>query len=281
MDFSKKPLTVIYIDKNKALFYFENTKITLQLDFPPNVISDLDLLSKERLEELIDTFINSNNLKDSKFEAVLVFSPVSAFEKDFLDDIPKDKEVEIKKFIDLVPFEEVQSKEYKLGKKTKVVAINKTLYDSIINIFKKRNIFVSSVLPFSVLQEISTELTHSVNLSFIAAKSDSYKQYSFIINNEDNSGNDKQKIGFIQKKNIRIYVLAGVFLILLLVLIVLVITTLLPANNPQKNQIVLPTFTPTPTVEEIIPTVSPSESIEASISATITPTITVISEPSL
>ena len=281
MDFSKKPLTVIYIDKNKALFYFENTKITLQLDFPPNVISDLDLLSKERLEELIDTFINSNNLKDSKFEAVLVFSPVSAFEKDFLGDLPKDKEVEIKKFIDLVPFEEVQSKEYKLGKKTKVVAINKTLYDSIINIFKKRNIFVSSVLPFSVLQEISTELTHSVSLGFIAAKSDSYKQYSLINGNEDNPGNDKQKIGFIQKKNIRIYVLAGVFLILLLVLIVLVITTLLPANNPQKNQIVLPTFTPTPTVEEIIPTVSPSESIEASISATITPTITVISEPSL
>src|SRR3989344_820619 len=108
MDFSRKPLTVIYIDKNKALFYFENTKITLQLDFPQSVISDLDLLSKERLEELIDTFINSNNLKDSKFEAVLAFSPVSAFEKDFLGDLPKDKEVEIKKFIDLVPFEEVQ-----------------------------------------------------------------------------------------------------------------------------------------------------------------------------
>lgn len=281
MDFTKKPIVVIYIDKNKILFYFENTKQTLQLDIPVSVISDLDLMDKEQLEQLIDKFIQSNNLKALRYDAIVVFSPTSAFEKDFAESLPKEKEAEIQKFIDIVPFEEVLSKTYILSKKIKVVAINKTLFEAVLNILKQKNIYIFSIVPFSVLQEMNTELSHNVNLAFIAAKANSFNQYSLISGSEDISDKNTKKTSIFKKQNIRIYVLIGIFLILFLVLIVLIITTLLPAGEPQKNQIVVPTFTPTPTVQEIIQTASPSGNIQSSESATIIPSIPVVSEPSL
>ncbi|OGH06745.1 MAG: hypothetical protein A2171_01785 [Candidatus Levybacteria bacterium RBG_13_35_9] len=282
MDFTKRPIVVIYIDKNKALFYFENTKQTLQLDIPQSVISDLDLLSKEQLEQVINSFFQSNNLKEVKLDAIIVFSQTSAFEKDLAQELPQDKrETEIQKFIDIVPFEDVLSKTYVLNKKTKVVAINKSLFEAMLSIFKQKNIFIFSIVPFSVLQELNSELLHSVNLTYIASKANSFNQYSLISEGEEVSEGSTKKTSFIQKQNIRIYVLIGIFLTLLLVLVVLVITTFFPAGKPQKSQIILPTITPTktPTVEEIFPTASPSGNIQSSESASTTPSIPVVSEP--
>lgn len=282
MDFTKKPIVVIYIDKNKALFYFEKTKQILQLDIPPGIVSDLELVNKDQLEELIDGFIQSNNLKDRKLDAIVVLSKASSFEKDFTQGLPKEKEAEIQRFIDIVPLEEVLSKTYVLNKKIKVVAINKALFEAIINIFKKKNIFIFSIVPFSVLQELNSELLQSVNLAFIASKANSFNQYSLISESEEISGEDTKKTNFIQKQNIRIYILLSVFLILLLVLVVLVITTFFPSGNPAKNQTALPTLAPVPTlaVQEDLQNLStPSADLEASVSATITPSITVVSEP--
>jgi len=280
MDFAKKPIVVIYIDNNKILFYFENTKQTLQLDIPPNVISNLDLISKEQLGLLIDKFIQTNNLKHLKLDAIIVFSQNSAFEKDFPQGLPKDKEADVQKFIDIVPFEDVLSKNYVFNKKIKVVAINRALFEAVLNIFKQENINIFSIVPFSVLQELNTELSQSIDLAFIAAKANSFTQYSLISENEKTFGEDTKKTGFMQKQNIRVYVLTGIFLILLLVLVVLVITTLFPAGSPQDSQVAVPTSIPTPTIREVVqPTIAP-ETQEASVSATITPGTPVASESS-
>lgn len=272
MAFAKKQTAVVYIDTDKALFYTGKTVDIFRLDFPSNVISDLDLVSEEKLTELIDSFCKTNNLEGTKYETTLVFSTGSVFEKDFADE-NKEENTQMQQFIDIVPFEDVLSKTYKLDKKTKVVVINKTLYEALKNALEKKNFSISSVLPYSVLQEINTELANSVNLAFIAGKIDSYKQYN-LNDSENNNSNNKIKTNDSKKQNKRVYILIGIFILLLILLGVLVISTLSPQQSSKKGTVVLPTLTPRPSIQkENTASASPSANISATGSPTVIPTV--------
>lgn len=272
MSFAKKQIAVVYIDVNKALFYIGYSGAILQLDFPSNVISDLDIVSKEKFEELLGTFIDSNNLKGLGIESILVFSKSSAFEKDFPEDT-KGKEEEIQKFIDIIPFEDVLSKTYKFNKKTKVVAINKILYEAIKDAFEKKKISISLTLPFSILQELNVELENKVDLAFIAEKADSLKQYNLASDYENNAQDGQEKKSGSKKQNLRLYIFIGIFVILLVVLIVLIIST--SSSKPStKRGAALPSISPIPTIQkESVQSASPAGVFSASASPTIEPSI--------
>lgn len=272
MAFVKKQTAVVYIDTNNASFYTGKSGDIFRLDFPSNVISDLDLVSEEKLTQLIDSFCKTNNLEGTKFETILVFSAGSVFEKDFADE-NKEENTQIQQFIDIVPFEDVLSKTYKLNKKTKVVVVNKVLYEALKSALEKKNFSISLVLPYSVLQEVNTELTNSVNLAFIAGKMDSYKQFN-LIDYENNKLNDKIKTGDFKKQNKRVYVLIGIFLLLLIVLGALIISTLSLQPGPKKGVQGLPTLTPTPAIQkENTQLSSPAANLSATSSPTATPKI--------
>lgn len=272
MAFEKKQTAVVYVDTDKVFFYTGKTGDIFRLDFPSNVISDLDLVSEEKLIQLIDSFCKTNNLEGTKFETILVFSTGSIFEKDFTDEI-KEENTQIQQFIDIVPFEDVLSKTYKLNKKTKVVVVNKALFEALKNALEKKNFSISLVLPYSVLQEINTELTSSINLAFIASKIDSYKQYN-LNDYENKNPNNKIKASDSKNQNKRVYVLVGIFILLLIVLGFLIISTLSSESSPKKGAEVLPILTPIPKVQkENIELASPAASFSASSSPTVTPTI--------
>lgn len=272
MAFAKKQTAVVYIDTDKASFYTGKTGEIIKLDFPPNVISDLDLVSEEKLTELIDSFCKTNNLEGIKYETILVFSIGSVFEKDFTDE-NKEENTQIQQFIDIVPFEDILTKTYKLNKKTKVVVVNKVLYEALRRVLQKKNFSISLALPYSVLQEVNTELTNSVNLAFIAGKMDSYKQYN-LIDYENNNSSDKTKTSDSKKQNKRVYILVGIFIVLLIVLGAVIISTLSPQPGLKKRTQVLPTLTPTPTIQkENTKLASPAASFSASSSSTVIPTI--------
>lgn len=274
MAFTKKQTAVVYLDTNKAFFYIGTTGAVITLDFPPDVISDLDLVDGEKLEHLIDTFVKANNIGGEKFETHIVFSPSSTFDKDFTEESFKKDDTQLQKFIDIVPFEEVLSKIYKLGKKTKVVGINKSLYEIVKQALGKNNFSVSLVLPYSVLQEIYPELANSVNLAFIAGKIDSLKQYS-LSGPEVDLQKDKEKTVKSKTQNKRVYLLIGVFAILFIILIALVISTLSSKPTSKNEAIVLPTLTPKPTEQAVVtqPQLSPTASESATTSPTISPII--------
>ena len=260
MDFSEKQTIVCYIDKNKALFYQDVGGSMLQMNFPQNIISDQEFTDREKLEQLIESFLETNKL--GKGNVIFIYAPDVTIEKDFPDELAGDRNEEIQKFIDMIPFEEVLSKIYKLNKKTKVVAVNQEIYESIKNVFEKKNFLVLGIIPSVVLQEVVAELSTNIDLAFIANKIYSLKQYSMGSNGEFKNENIKEKPSLAKKQNIRIYVLI-VFAILLFILIILV-TNLLP-KNPSKNlPVVQPPISPTPSVPAVnpksIPVIQPSTS---------------------
>ena len=160
-----------------------------------------------------------------------------------------------------------------MGKKTKVVVVNKTLYEALKNALGKKNFSISLVLPYSLLQEINTELSSSVDLAFIAGKIDSYKQYN-LIDHENNNLNNKVKTSDSKKQNKRVFVLVGIFIVLLIVLGVLIISTLSSQPSPKKGAQLLPALIPTTAIKkENIDLASKSANISATGSPTIIPTV--------
>ena len=84
MDFAEKQTIVCYIDKNKALFYQDVDGSILKMDFPPDIISDQELTGIEKLEHLIESFLETN--KFGKGNIIFIYAPDIAIEKDFPDD---------------------------------------------------------------------------------------------------------------------------------------------------------------------------------------------------
>ena len=262
MDFSEKRTIVCYIDKNKALFYQDVDGSMLQMNFPPDIISDQELTGREKLEHLIESFLETNKLE--KGNIIFIYAPDIAIEKDFPDELAGNKNEEIQKFIDMIPFEEALSKIYELNKKTKVVAINQEIYESIKNTFEKKNFLVLGIIPSAVLQETVAELSMNIDLAFIANKIYSLRQYSMVSGGELSNQNTKEKSG-LRKQNIRMYVLIIVFVILLFILITLVITNLFPKNSSKNLPVFKPPLSPTPSVPVVNPKSTPA--IQPSISS--------------
>ena len=229
------------------------------MDFPPDTISDQELTGREKLEHLIESFLETNKLE--KGNIIFIYAPDIAIEKDFPDELAGSKNDEIQKFVDMIPFDEVLSKIYKLDKKTKVVAINQAVYESMKNIFAKKNFLVLGIIPSTVLQETVAELSTNIDLAFIANKIFSLKQYSIVNEGELINQNAKEKSG-LKKRNIRMYVLVIVFAILLFILIILVTAKLFPKNSSKDLPVFKPTLSPTPTASVInpksIPVLQPS-----------------------
>jgi hypothetical protein len=244
----KRHSAVVYVDNNKILFYVKDTKNNLQLDLPADVISDLEVVGRDNFDELIDTFFQTDSLKNIEFDVILVFSQEVTFEKDFADDATKVKYEEIQKFLDMVPFEDVLSNTYKINKKTKVVAVNKVLYDVLHVAFERNKAFIFLVVPMSVLAEINPESANNLDLSAIAARADSIKQYGLIDVNEDKLELEQKNLIGIKKKDIRLSALLGIFALLLVILLILIYTTFLSPPKTNKKPVVLPRTSITPAV---------------------------------
>lgn len=248
MDISNKQTIVCYIDTNKILFYLGSTGTIIQLEFPPDVLSYLDLMHEAKFEQLLDSFLEQNQLIGGG--VILVYSTTVTFEKDFEETQIVKEDTEIQKFIDIVPFEDVFSKTYKLNKKIKAVAVNNRVYESIRTVLERRNFIINSVIPISVLQETFSELAQNIDLGFILGKIDSIKQFSMI---NGTSGNNPalEKKPESKKQNKRLYVLGGIFGVLVLILIVMVINTLFSKPAPTNSKgVTAPPLSPKPTILE-------------------------------
>lgn len=250
----KRQLAVAYVEINKILFYVKDTKNNLQLDFPSDTVSDLEIINRNKFDQLLDSFFQTGNLKNIDFDIILVFSQATTFEKDFIDDTTKVKYEETQKFLEMVPFEEVLNNIYKINKKTKIVAVNKSFYDAFRAGFERNKARMVLVLPMSILAEVDAEFTSSVDLELICAKADSLKQYGLIEVSEGSLEREQKNSIGIKKKDIRLYILLGIFALLFIVLLILIYTTFLTSKVKTKKTVVLPKtqITPTATKENTL-----------------------------
>jgi len=260
----KRQLAVAYIDVNKIIFYVKDTRNNLQLDLPSDVVSDLEVVGRDKFDQLIDTFFQTDSLKNIEFDVILIFSQGTTFEKDFEDDATKVKYEEIQKFLDMVPFEDILSNTYKINKKTKSVAVNKVLYDILHQALERNKAYVIMVISVAVLVETNPEFANNLDLALIAARADSLKQYGLTDIVEGGIEREQKNSIGIRRKDVRLYVFLGIFALLFIILLMLIYTTFLSSPKPNKNPVVLPKASIIPTAtKETTPIASGSGEISS------------------
>jgi hypothetical protein len=268
---AKKESAIILVGSNKLLFYSKKANNTWQLNLPSEVISNLEVVSRERLEYFVDRLFQMPNLKGKEFEVTLIFSQNTTFEKELTSTNSKAEFEETQKFIDMVPFEDVLSNEYRVNKKTRVVAVNKVLYSVLKQVLEKNKSKISLVLPMTILAVTNSELTSRISFPYIESRLESFKQYSLLDLEESGLGGEVPNSIGIKKKDVRLYVLILVMIALFLILIFLFYTTFLAAPKHSKHVIPTPVKTPIEKSEENPTEISTDSAKIATPAAVLTP----------
>ncbi|QQG41727.1 MAG: hypothetical protein HYV90_00215 [Candidatus Woesebacteria bacterium] len=152
--------TIIFLERDK--FYLYNGGSVLSLNFPAQILPDLDVKNKDALFNLITTFIQNNKIEPSQL--FFVISEAVCFSKDFPVKDPTDVtgvQTSSQAFIDAVPFNSVLSKIYKTQTVYRVVATNQELVDVVVDAFVHRGFGLTAIVPANIYPEFGAlrELT--------------------------------------------------------------------------------------------------------------------------
>ncbi|HUD44120.1 MAG TPA: hypothetical protein VMR41_01115 [Patescibacteria group bacterium] len=149
---------VLYLTKSFFDFYAEGMANSLRLTFLPNVVDHLDVISSDNFLTQIEGFIKDNHLPAAN--VVIIVADDLLFCKEIPPNttINNGETAETKEFLDLVPFDSVLSKLYKLEKKQILVAMNADFFKKFQHGFKENGSRIESVIPQFLLG-------NSVNLS--------------------------------------------------------------------------------------------------------------------
>ena len=256
---AKGAFGIFYIDAGKAYFYTSSTGATLQVAIPADTMSYFDILSRDKLYQILQTLVTTNKIEP--VPVVMLVAPAATYEMAITSKITDEINTQTQQFLDSIPYEKVLSKSYKMQDGAKVFATNKDLYEAVKHGFEKLKFSISAVISLTVLQKMMPDLGTSLNLEVIAARIDAIKQYSFLGSSEINNiikpkDQEEQK----EKPNpMRFYALVGVFVVLLGVLGIMVFFTMQPSPKPvvqQKPPVAQPNPTATPTTAPVVTTQS-------------------------
>ncbi len=260
----KRMPAIAYIERNRLWYHPSSSTNIFQLDFPPEIVNDLEILNKDKFNELLKAFVGANKIEPANL--MILLSPDVTFEKDLPEGLPVEIEGETKNFLNFLPFDETYSKPIKLGKTVKVVAANKELCNIITNAFQELEFQVTSLIPFSVLHQTIPELSTNLDLAFILNHADSVRQYNLFGGIEiSNAGVQVSKNKTEAKDNKRLFAFVGIFVVLMLILGYVVYTN-----------VIAPPSTPIPTSATLYPTRAPTAGSQATTGnqTTVSPSIT-------
>lgn len=215
-----KNLSVVYLERDRLRFYSASLPVIPVLEFPPTAVSDLEVKKTEELRGLVKSFVEQNKLIPSPL--IIILSAASCFEKDFPDGNCDEKEPEIQKFIEAVPFDYVRAKTFRLGKVCKVIVANRDLYEVLEVAFGKLGFTLVAVASFTPLGlSLSKNGFDSLVGRQILQRVDWVKQNSFYTYQEaagEQGTTEKQA-----QERKRVYILLGVFGVLIIVMTVMIV----------------------------------------------------------
>lgn len=159
-----KTRAIIFIHKDKFEYYDEVQSKIFQFVFQPTVFQDLELVDSNQLNLQLKTFVTTNKLTPANI--LFVISDTIIFEKVFILTPATNKDLEIQKFLENIPFEHVSYKVIQNEKNYKVLAINKELYSSLQFSFESLAFKSLGVIPQSSLGDIY-KTTQNLNTDII------------------------------------------------------------------------------------------------------------------
>lgn len=166
---------VLYIKRSGINYYAADRPDILHLDFPATTIQDMEIINKDELIRLIQNFIVSNKIIPSR--AIIILSDTIFFQKDIPITKPEDLEIQIKLFLNNVPFEHVSFKTFDIEKAKRIIATNKDIYQYIKDFLEKNGFTISLVVaPLSLGKDVISETMTLDHAKTIIQKMDTIKQ---------------------------------------------------------------------------------------------------------
>ncbi len=153
MFLDSRPKSIIHLGKDALQIYIENFPRPLILKFDPSVIQNLEKIDKDWIRFKLGEILKTNQIES--LNAILVLSKDVLFVKAFELKDEKERQIELSKFIEELPFnkENASIKEYEQGNRCIAVATGKILYTSFISVLEELNIEVKAILPETVVGE--------------------------------------------------------------------------------------------------------------------------------
>jgi len=214
MDFSKKQIAIFYIEKDKGILYTTNSTMPFVVHFHKDVVNNLEVTDKSKLEQLFADYISKNELKP--MNVFVVLSRDITLEKE-LKNVPLSlQSAETEKFLDMVLFHQILAKTYNFSNKTIIVTTNKDFCVNIIGAFSENLFPVIGVIPLSVLEEKFPQLTGKFDEKFVFKKIENLKRYFLPLGLEQYEKIITNSIPSF--KNAQFIILLGVFVLLLVIL---------------------------------------------------------------
>jgi hypothetical protein len=151
---------VLFLVRDRLYLY--DGSAVLALEFPTNIVQDVDVKDRDGLFDLVTVFIRNNKLSPAQLYFVL--SESVCFSKDFTIGGSADTaitESDIKEFIDAIPFSSVVSKTYKIANTFRVVGSNQDLIDTVFNAFEAKGFGISALIPANIFPDfgVASDLT--------------------------------------------------------------------------------------------------------------------------
>ena len=269
-----KNKSIVFIQKDKLEYFDEIQSRIFQFVFQPTIIQDLEIVDASQLNTQLKSFIEINKLTVSNI--LFIVAEAIIFEKTFQVVPNVNKDLEIQKYLENIPFEHVSFKLIDGQKDYKVLAINKEFFAELKMVFESLGSKIVSVIPQSALAENyrNSQSFNSDMIKYILSHFDLLQKQGFIQTEsnlptptlgEEEIIVEKQAQTPINQNPINKYrlpVLLSVFVVLIGVLsyFVYIQYTQKSKASPVPSTIVTPSIeTPSPTIEESRPS-SPSAS---------------------
>lgn len=261
-----KNRALIFIHKDKFEYYDQVQSKIFQFVFQPTVFQDLELVDSEQLNLQLKTFITTNKLAPASI--LFIISDAIIFEKVFVLTPATNKDLEIQKFLENIPFEHVSYKVINSEKNYKVLAINKELYSSLQFSFESLAFKSLGVIPQSSLGDIykTTQNLNTDVIKNVMTRFDILQKETFIQEEAKQITQTSEEQNFTDPVNLakpakryRLPVLISVFVLLIGVLSFVVYkNTLTSKASPVPPTIVAPTTNIAPPAITETPVSSPS-----------------------
>ena len=204
---------ILWLDKTGLSLYLEN-KPFIRLNFTPDIVNNLEIVDKLKLENLLHNFISQNNFGSISF--ILIMTSDILFEKDWTIPQTEVQKKEESDFIDSIPFENIITHSWIKDNKKKLIAANQDFIYFIKDVFEKYNGRSVAAFPYSLFgANVRNESVKEIWKNLNTLKQDNLIDVNSSPLPVKSNNTELQKSG---KKSTMLPLLIGVFVVLIGVL---------------------------------------------------------------
>lgn len=149
----ERNLLIAFLDRQTFTLYRKEASGILILEIPTEVVRDLEIVNHAKFKEIVSQWIQNNRLSPGNM--IVILSPFACFGQDVPSHNPADVTIQTQKFSETVPFEAVQVKAYPWDKGTRLVAVNKDLCRSFVQVVQALGIVVNAIIPSIALPQFA------------------------------------------------------------------------------------------------------------------------------